>query len=183
MTVQIRQSVPSDNASIAQLHLEAFGPGEGPEIAALIGDLFNDHSARPLFSFVAVNNKKILGHILFTRAVIVEAPEEVSVQILAPLAVLPTQQSTGIGSRLIEHGLGELRKAGVDLVFVLGHPGYYPRTGFEPALPLGLTAPYPIPAKNADAWMVQALRGSLIGRVLGRVQCSNALNEPQLWRE
>jgi len=183
MIVQIRKSLPADKEAIAQLHLESFGPSEGPEIAALVRDLFNDPSARPLFSFVATEKLKILGHILFTRAEIDEASEGVSVQILAPMAVSPTHQSKGVGTRLIDHGLGDLRKAGVGLVFVLGHPEYYPRSGFRPAMPLGLTAPHSIPAKNADAWMVQALRGGLIGQVQGRVRCSDALSAPQHWQE
>ncbi|MBE0510020.1 MAG: GNAT family N-acetyltransferase [Chromatiales bacterium] len=41
---------------------------------------------------------------------------------LAPLAVLPDHQQQGIGSRLVEEGLAQLRAAGVSMVFTLGHP-------------------------------------------------------------
>ena len=64
--------------------------------------------------------------------------------ILAPLAVVPDAQGQGIGGALIEHGLSLLQRSGVGLVFVLGHPGYYPRHGFEPAGRLGFDAPFPI---------------------------------------
>ena len=43
-------------------------------------------------------------------------------------------------------GLKQLAESGVDLVFVLGHPGYYPKFGFRPAGALGFEAPYPIPS-------------------------------------
>ena len=79
------------------------------------------------------------------KAEILESTESVSVRILAPLAVLPEAQSTGIGGQLIKEGLNQLKKSGVDLVFVLGHPDYYPRSGFTTAGVLGYEAPYPIP--------------------------------------
>lgn len=180
--MQIRPSTPSDHEAISDAHRLAFGADEGPEIATLVNDLFGDTSALPLYSYVAVVNGKIVGHVLFTR-VTIDTDEHIPCQILAPLAVIPDHQGTGVGSKLIAHGLDELAKAGVSLVFVLGHPGYYPRAGFRPALPLGLLAPYPIPEKNAGAWMVQDLRGGLASKVSGCVQCSDILNEPQHWRE
>ena len=164
------------------MHRLAFGADEGPEIVNLVSNLFNDPSALPLYSYVALTGGEIVGHILFTR-VTIDTNEDISSQILAPLAVSPDHQGIGVGTKLIARGLDDLAKAGVALVFVLGHPGYYPRAGFRPALELGLAAPYPIPEKNADAWMVQDLRGGLAGNVSGCVQCSDVLNEPQHWRE
>ncbi len=42
---------------------------------------------------------------------------------------------------------------------------------------------YPIPEEHAEAWMVQELRGDILKRYSGKVQCSKILNEPQHWRE
>jgi predicted N-acetyltransferase YhbS len=111
------------------------------------------------------------------------ADTPLSIRLLAPLAVLPEVQAQGVGRKLIEKGLDHLRDAGVDLVFVLGHPDYYPRCGFMPAGVLGFEAPYPIPEEHAGAWMVQALKNGVIGRVKGKVQCSEVLDQPQHWRE
>ena len=96
---------------------------------------------------------------------------------------MPDIQKQGIGGRLIERGLQLLSRSGVDLVFVLGHPEYYPRYGFKPAGHLGFEAPYPIPDEHADAWMVQALRPGVIGSVSGKVICADALNKLEYWRE
>jgi len=71
----------------------------------------------------------------------------------------------------------------VELVFVLGHPEYYPRTGFTPAGVLGYEAPYHIPEEHADAWMVKALCPGVIGRIKGAVKCSDILNQPEHWGE
>ena len=49
------------------------------------------------------------------------------------LAIVPDAQKQGIGGKLIEQGLEFLSKSRVDLVFVLGHPEFYPRYGFKPA--------------------------------------------------
>ncbi len=76
-----------------------------------------------------------------------------------------------------------MSESGVELVFVLGHPDYYPRHGFKPAGALGFEAPYPIPDKNANAWMVQELRTGAIDSVSGKVICADALNQPEHWRE
>lgn len=183
MTVRIRSSKYADSQAIADVALAAFGDEEGPEIAALVFNLLADASAEPMQSLVAVIGGEVVGHVLFTNAAVLAQDNGVPAAILAPLAVLPEVQSRGIGGQLIREGLSRLSEAGVGLVFVLGHPSYYPRYGFSPAGALSLEAPYPIPAENADAWMVQSLRPGLIGRVKGQVKCADALNDLKYWRE
>ena len=173
----------SDRIAILDVHTDAFGPDQGPEIAELVSDLLDDETAHPLLSLVAEVDGKLVGHILFTAARLQPADRNASVRILAPLAVSADVQRKGIGGALIKEGLKQLTESGVDLVFVLGHPGYYPRFGFQPAGALGLQAPYPIPSKNADAWMVQELRAGVIAKVEGTVQCSETLSQPQHWKE
>jgi len=97
--------------------------------------------------------------------------------------VLPDEQSRGIGGRLIEEGLRRLRESGVDLVFVLGHPEYYPRHGFVPAGALGYEAPYPVPEEDAEAWMVQELQPGRAVEARGKVRCCEVLDQTQHWRE
>ena len=104
-------------------------------------------------------------------------------QILAPLAILPEEQKKGIGEKLINEGLRLLKESGTELVFVLGHPTYYPRCGFIPAGGQGFEAPYPIPEEHAEAWMIQELNDDVIKNNSGKVQCSKVLNEPQHWKE
>jgi hypothetical protein len=42
---------------------------------------------------------------------------------------------------------------------------------------------YPIPDKNADAWMVRVLRPEVIGTFNGKVICADKMNNPKYWRE
>lgn len=179
----IRKSTEIDRAQIEKIHTIAFGEEKGPEIADLVNGLFEDNTAMPLLSLVAVENGRLIGHILFTKAVLNGTDKPISIQLLAPLAVLPDAHCKGVGSKLIKEGLNQLKDAGVELVFVLGHPDYYPRCGFTTAGLLGFEAPYPIPDEHAGAWMVQALKEGIVGNVKGKVQCSKVLNQPQHWRE
>ncbi|MBT3058370.1 MAG: N-acetyltransferase [Candidatus Thiodiazotropha sp.] len=181
--MEIRKSTAADKSEIETVHIQAFGEQEGPEIAKLVNDLFEDETASPLLSLVAVRNSRIVGHVLCTNASITQTDESLSVQLLAPLAVLPEAQNQGIGTRLVREGLSQLSGSGVALVFVLGHPEYYPRFGFSTAGIIGFEAPYPIAEKNTDAWMVVELKQGIIGKVKGKVQCAEALNQPQYWHE
>ena len=180
--MQIRPTKESDLHDVLLVEKAAFGTEEGQEIADLVNDLLGDPSAMPILSLIAIKENQVIGHILFTKAII-DSNHSISAVILAPLAVIPAAQSQGVGGQLINEGLKCLSESGVDLVFVLGHPEYYPRHGFKPASILGFNAPYPIQQEHADAWMVKELRSGVIGSVSGKVQCSDVLNQPEHWRE
>jgi putative acetyltransferase len=180
----IRTSRAQELTRIQDVMLAAFDKSERETVAALVAALLEDASARPLLSLVAeTDSGRLVAHILFTAVRLSGSARDVRAAILAPLAVHPDFQSQGLGGRLIEEGVRRLGESGVQLVFVLGHPGYYPRFGFQPAGDTGLAAPYPIAEENAAAWMVRDLQGDLLGRVQGQVQCADALNRPELWCE
>jgi predicted N-acetyltransferase YhbS len=126
MSVCVRKAEESDRRAIADVVTAAFGPGEGPEIVQLIADLVADTSAQPVLSLVATTGDRVVGHVLFSRARVETEGRELSATILAPLAVDPEFQSRGIGGQLVMEGLRQLAEVGLDLVFVLGHPDYYP---------------------------------------------------------
>lgn len=180
MAIHIREASKADLDNVLAVEYAAFG---GDAEAELVRDLLADPSAKPFLSLLAFQENRAVGHILFTTAHLAEAQNTVLIALLAPLAVVPDVQQQGVGTQLIEKGLQMLSESGIDLVFVLGHPDYYPRHGFKPAGALGFEAPYPILAKNAGAWMVCALRAKIIGSVSGKVVCANALNQAELWQE
>ena len=183
MNVQIREAFETDTPAILDVVLSAFGNEQGQEIADLIIDLLKDRSAQPVISLVATSNDRVVGHVLFTSTRLKQAQQNFSSAILAPLSVHSDYQNKGIGGQLIQGGLNKLKAMGVGLVFVLGHPGYYPKYGFVPAGTRGFEAPYSIPPEHADAWMVQELQPGMIGSVLGQVECADTLNDPKHWRE
>ena len=174
--LQIRPTDESDLDDLLEVERAAFGQDAEAE---LVRNLLADPSARPLVSLMAFDGDRPVGHVLFTAA----RSDGAEAALLAPLAVVPERQNQGIGGKLIVQGLKHLKDTGVRLVFVLGHPDYYPRFGFEPAGCLGFEPPYPIAEKDADAWMVQALRPGVIGSVRGKVACAKAIDRPEYWQE
>jgi putative acetyltransferase len=179
MNVEIRNASDSELGAVLSVERAAFASDVE---ANLVGELLGDASARPTLSLLAFKDDQAVGHILFTKARL-DPETPLSLFILAPLAVVPEFQRQGVGGKLVQHGLKVLSEAGADLVFVLGHPEYYSRHGFRPAGELGFEAPFPIPEKNADAWMVLALRADATAGSRGTVICANTLNKPQYWRE
>lgn len=178
--IDIRETSERDLPGVIAVLRDAFGSDEE---ARLVTALLEDLTAQPCLSLAACSGDSPLAYILFTRASLSNARRAVSASILAPLAVATRAQGQGIGGRLIAGGLNRLAEKGTELVFVLGYPDYYTRHGFRPAAPLGFVAPYPIPEKDADAWMVQALNTSVTGTLQGQVSCAASLDRPEYWQE
>ena len=184
--IQVRPARTDDRDRILAVHLDAFGDDEGSVIVSLLEEMLDDPTAEPMHSFVAESNDEIVGHVLFTSVAIEPASgsaDAVSAQILAPLAVPSDLHGKGIGTHLVKEALQQLVASGVQLVFVLGYPKYYSRFGFVPAGVLGFHAPYPIPQKNADAWMVLELEAEAAKSFEGTVRCCEALSHQKYWVE
>lgn len=181
--MEIRPSTDADRNAINDIHANAFGHKQGPEIVELIAGLFTDPTAKPVLSLIADVDGIAVGHILFTMATVESDQADVSARILAPLAVKREFQNTGIGTALVKAGLTQLTEVGVRLVFVLGDPAYYSKFAFRSAGGLGLAAPHPMPAKYVDAWMVQPLQTGVLSTVTGSVRCADVLNDPRHWLE
>ena len=178
--MEIRQAQRADLEAVLAVERAAFGTDEEAE---LVRALLGDPTAQPLISLLGFEGERAVGHVLLTRTRLVGTDQDPSTMILAPMAVVPDRQNRGIGGALIEEVLWVAGGLGVGLVFVLGHPTYYPRHGFEPAGRLGFEAPFPIPEEHAEAWMVRALVPGLLGSIRGRVACADVMNRPELWRE
>ena len=177
--MNIRPTTQADLEEILAVERAAFKRESEVNLTAAI---LADPSAEPRLSLIAYVDDQPVGHILFSKGTLTNHPDVV-LSFLAPLAVIPSFQRQGIGGALIKMGLELLTKANVDLIFVLGHPTYYPKFGFKPASKLSFEPTYPIPSEVADAWMVQALKPNIIEQVSGRVICCDALNEPEMWQE
>ena len=100
--MEIRQERSDDYNAVFQVVTEAFSHAEhsdGNE-QELVTLLRATPSYIPELSLVAVEDGKIVGHILFTKITIREYVELA----LAPLSVLPAYQRRGIGLALIREG-------------------------------------------------------------------------------
>jgi putative acetyltransferase len=161
MDMTIRPETAADAAGIAEVNRLAFGHEAE---ARLVDALRRGGHAR--LSLVAEVNGQVVGHILFSRLPIVTADGRVVEALaLAPMAVRPTDQRKGIGTKLVEEGLRRCRERGDRIVVVLGHPSFYPRFGFSAALAEPLAGPF-----KGPAWMAAELVPGALAGVAGRIE-------------
>ena len=153
----IRSETPEDVDSIRYVNEQAFGQKEEAELV----EKLRNRAALTL-SLVAVQKNEVVGHIAFSPVVIDSGSSSFEAIALAPMAVLPAYQRQGIGGQLVRAGLEECRNLGHEIVVLVGHPTYYPRFGFVPAKPKGISCEFEAPE---EAFMVLELReGALAGR-------------------
>jgi len=174
--VNIRESRLSDLEAINTLHRESFGEPEGESIGNLACDILQDVTAQPLLSLVLEEQNQIIGHIIFSPLTL-EGTEDISAYILCPLAISKAHQKLGLGTQLIQNGLHKITALGVELVFVLGDPNYYNRTGFKAGH--SVSAPYPL--EYPEAWMVQELKPGSLPQKQAVAKCCTSLMVPEHW--
>ena len=158
--MQIRNETPADIEAVRNLNLAAF---DGAAESRLVDGL--RENAESLLSLVAEDDGVIVGHILFSP-VIHSKDADLKMMGLAPMAVAPDRQKSGIGSALAREGLERCRAMGVAGVVVLGHPQYYPRFGFVPSSEFGIVSEYDVPE---DVFMVLELEPGALQNKSGRV--------------
>jgi len=134
----IRQARDEDADAITALNDLAFGT---PDEASIVAQLSTDGDS--LASLVAHNDREVLGHIQFF-AIKVDGQDVAAG--LGPMSVAPDYQRKGIGAGLIRLGMTLMEGQGRPLVFVLGHPDYYPKFGFAAATTQPFSAPWSGPA-------------------------------------
>jgi len=171
MTLQIRPETPADHDAIRQVNEEAFGK---PNEARIVDRVRASACFIPELSLVAETGGEIVGHVLFSRGTVEGATEAWELLALGPVAVRPSCQRQGIGSRLIRAGLERARGVGYRAVFLIGHPTYYPRFGFTPARDLGLETRFPV---SDEAFMALPLRPGALDGVRGTVIYPRAFDE------
>jgi len=167
----IRESVPSDAASIEKLYPDAF-PDE--DLLPLVRELLRDETET--LSLVAIVDQALVGNILFTTCSIEGGTDKVA--LLGPLAVASDWRWRGIGGELIRKGLQLLKDAGVVQVYVLGDPAYYGRAGFKSDAKV--MPPYALPAEWGAAW--QSVNLNKVQPPHGKLAVPQPWQQPALWR-
>lgn len=160
MEIIFRQEDFKDWEAIRYVNQKAFGQ----ENEARLVDLLREENYVRL-SLVAEREGQVVGHILFSELPILTPEGKVLALALAPMAILPEFQNQGIGSALVRRGLEMCKEKGHKIVFVVGHPKYYPRFGFSPSLAAQLQSPY-----AGEAFMALELAPGAMKGVSGKVK-------------
>ena len=131
---------PAEYIAVRSLSIAAFD--DDPQIGELLDALRSSWAWEDELSFVAHDDSgELVGHVLYTHALLDALPRLVDVLVLGPVGVRPDLQRGGIGSELIIRSLEVIAARSEPVVFLEGHPTYYPRFGFEQGAELGFVAP------------------------------------------
>lgn len=130
----IRHAKPADHPAIRAVVEAAFETAAEADLVERLragGDV--------MFELVEEDDGEIVGHILYSR---LWADSVNLYAALAPLAVRPDRQRTGVGKRLTAASIDTARDFGAHAVIVLGHPDYYPKFGFSRDAAARVKSPY-----------------------------------------
>jgi putative acetyltransferase len=151
MTIQLRHETPDDIAAIEAVTTAAFAdaPHTSHTEQFIVRAL---RAANELtLSIVAEEHGQIVGHVAVPRHDHRRPRAKGGWLVrLGPISVLPQRQGHGIGSRLMEQALSELRAMQAAGCVLLGDPAYYGRFGFQahaglqlPGVPPGYSLRWP----------------------------------------
>lgn len=181
-----------DKTAIIELYRQVFTDSEGEAEGTVIGNLVTDILAKTpeqdIYGYMAMvgegKQENLVGAILLTRLTapdsdIYPMQQDKSLFLLSPVAVLSSQQGSGIGQALINHGLEQLKRQGVDMVFTYGDPNYYGKVGFSAIDETVIKAPHTL--SYPTGWIGQSLTDEPIVPIDGALQCVEAFNNPEIW--
>lgn len=134
MELELRSERPGDEDAIDAVNCRAFGSMNEPNIVRLMREHHPDFD--PRYSITARDGGEMVGHILLTPASLRLMGSTIRAVAVGPVAVVPERQGQGIGGQLLRHGHALGRDDGFAMAFLFGHPGYYPRHGYEACLGL-----------------------------------------------
>ena len=174
--VIIREERQKDFEKINQVVKAAFKNVEQTDHTErlLIERLRKSQAYIPALSLVAQTPQgEIVGHLLLSKAHIINGSQSFEVLALAPLSVAPAFQRNSIGSKLIEVAHQRAKKLGYAAIVLLGHKDYYPRFGYKKASLFGVSFPFNAPD---DCCMVAELRKNALRGISGVVCYSQAFS-------
>lgn len=153
------------------------GAAEGDAIAALVAELIRSTPTADLDVVSAWQDEVPVACIIFTPLRYSDDPRQVV--LLAPVAVIPETQRSGVGQALIAYGLELMRSKGADVILTYGDPAYYSKSGFLPAREDAAPPPYPL--SMPQGWQALVLDGQPLSALGGQPTCAEAWQNPDFW--
>lgn len=174
----IRIATSLDRDDVREVHLRAFPKGEREIVSKLAINLLLEETTPQTISLVAETGGAVVGHVAFSP-VTIDNNENLQGYILAPLGVKPDYQKRRIGSKLIESGMQQLLKVGVNILFVYGDPEYYSRFGFSADTADRYIPPYKL--QYSYGWQAITLNECNNVKSSVKIACVTSLCDSELW--
>ena len=171
MNYKIRQETANDYDEIYNLIKTAFETAkvkDGDEQDFAV-NLRNSSNYIPELALVAEIDKKLIGHIMFTKTYVeCNDGDKYEGLLIAPVSVLLEYRDKGVGSSLIRKGFDIAKKLGYKAVFLVGNPAYYHRFGFRSSASFGIKYIHDIPEQFVMAY---ELEPDCLTDVYGTIDC------------
>ncbi len=172
----IRFASNLDRDDINGVYMQAFPESENKAVADLAVALLAE--THEMINLIVESNGLLVGHVAFSPLK-ADTKENWKGYILAPLAVKPEYQGKGIGAKLIESGVEQLKEKSVDMLFVYGDPKYYERFGFKVETAKSFTPPYKL--TYSSGWQAMMLNQNFVCEGEAKLSCVAALCNLALW--
>lgn len=168
----VRKARVEDKAQIERVYESAF-PAEEWETVYRIAESLLDNDG---LCWVIESEGEVVAHVSYS---LVQIEGKALGYILAPLAVSKELHSQGLGTKLVNASMEELKAAGVKVFFVYGDPNYYGRFGYSADLADGFEVPYTL--AHPFGWQAAITEGEREDFPRGVLQCVDVLMSPDLW--
>ncbi|MBM4261844.1 MAG: N-acetyltransferase [Deltaproteobacteria bacterium] len=165
--MRVRLEEPKDWAAVHRVNAAAFPTTAEADLVDIVR-----LRANPIISLVAEQDETVIGHMLFSP-VTLTGHADLKVMGLAPMAVAKDHQRQGVGSALVREGLARCKELDFGAVVVLGHPDYYPRFGFAPAVQYGIGCEFAAPP---EAFMIVELEPGYLHGKSGTIRYHSAFD-------
>ncbi|MFZ2955560.1 MAG: N-acetyltransferase [Candidatus Ozemobacteraceae bacterium] len=167
MSIIIRPEVEADFFETEMITREAFWDKYKPgcDEHLVLHQLRKSEAFIPELDYVAIDDSKIVGNIVYSKATVKNMAAENTVLCMGPLSVLPSFQKRGIGSLLMRKTIEKAIFLNYSAIVIFGNPQYYMKFGFVNAEQHGIQTS---DGHNFDAFMTLVLSTDLMKGIAGR---------------
>ncbi|MHA3683457.1 GNAT family N-acetyltransferase [Leucobacter sp. HY1908] len=137
--LELRTQSEHDRAAVREITARAFAGTQGtapPAEVQLLDQLYLCEGFIGDYAVVAEIDGTVVGHVIATRGWV---ENSIPVLGLGPISVDPKFQHSGVGTALLNEIRDRATEAGERAIVLLGSTQYYPRHGYVPAIPAGIT--------------------------------------------
>lgn len=175
INLKIRTIEEKDFITVEKLITDAFTHNEHgyDDEAELVVKIRRTKEYIPELEVVA-EDEGILGYALLSEVYLKDNQEQYTGLVLAPIAVNPDSQKSGVGKLLMNELEKRAKALDYGFISILGWQGYYTKFGYQPASNYNIVPPYEgIPD---EAFMIKEIKEDYLKDKEGTIQYSEAFN-------